>query len=497
MDFDFDAVVFGSGAGGSAFAQSLAKAGKRVLVVERGARPNADHVPLDERTALIEKRPYDDRQIRVNETKLQLYMGGVLGGGTAVFGGVMLRPSTDDFLPGRHYADRLPRELWEWPIGYEDLRDYFDEAERLYAVASCPQEDFSPLHAPADSEPHAVLPVARINERLMAANRQRGLRPFQLPLAIDARRCARCANCAGYLCPHEARRSAAQIVDETAARHDLTVMTDTEVERLQLSGDGSIEGAMLRNRDGSRSTVRARCYALAAGAIGSPAILMRSGIEGPQIGRNYMMHYSPLAVGLFAQPTGANHTFVKQVGFADFYFGTPALREKMGLVQSLPAPGPLMLAKTGMRRWPRCAVRFLRKRMLPLVGIVEDLPNPANRVVLGEDGSIELRHEFSAFDRERGRALAREMCAILRRAGAVLCGSRSFPSREHVAHQCGTLRFGSDARHAAVDRDCRVFGRENLFVVDGSVLPTSLGIGPSLTIVANALRVANVAIAGI
>jgi choline dehydrogenase-like flavoprotein len=73
-----------------------------------------------------------------------------------------------------------------------------------------------------------------------------------------------------------------------------------------------------------------------------------------------------------------------------------------------------------------------------------------------------------------------------------LCLSKQFPSDEHVAHQCGTLRFGTDPAHAVLDRDCRVFGCANLFVADGSFLPTSLGVGPALTIIANALRVARV-----
>jgi choline dehydrogenase-like flavoprotein len=84
---------------------------------------------------------------------------------------------------------------------------------------------------------------------------------------------------------------------------------------------------------------------------------------------------------------------------------------------------------------------------------------------------------------------------ILQRAGATVCITRTLPPREHVGHQCGTLRCGSSPEHAVVDPQCRVFGRSNLFVVDGSILPTSLGVGPSLTIAANALRVARIAIA--
>ncbi len=81
---------------------------------------------------------------------------------------------------------------------------------------------------------------------------------------------------------------------------------------------------------------------------------------------------------------------------------------------------------------------------------------------------------------------------ILKRAGAWLCVSKKFASDEHVAHQCGTLRFGNDPAHAVLDRDCRMFRHPNVFVVDGSFFPTSLGVGPALTIIANAVRVANV-----
>jgi choline dehydrogenase-like flavoprotein len=86
------------------------------------------------------------------------------------------------------------------------------------------------------------------------------------------------------------------------------------------------------------------------------------------------------------------------------------------------------------------------------------------------------------------------MGRILKNAGARFCAVKSFPSDEHVAHQCGTLRFGKDPTLAVADEDCRVFGQPNLFVVDGSVFPTSLGVGPALTIMANALRVARIAV---
>ena len=490
MLYDCDVLVVGGGAGGATFAYACARAGKSVLLLERGRKYVLDPPVHDEQAMLIDKKPYDDRAVEVNGASRRLYMGGVLGGGTALYGAALLRPSRDDFHPGKHYGDRIPRTLWDWPITYDDLEPFYAEAEQLYGVAGCADEDFGPLPRPG-SYPNAPLPLLPINQKLMAANRAAGLRAFRLPLAIDPGRCLRCEACAGYLCPTGARSTSAQLLERAAQQgRPLRVLTNVEVERLALDGSGSATGVHVFDRaSGQRMVYRARRYVLAAGALASPLILLRSGVNGPEVGRHYMMHLSPIVVGVFRQRNGADETFVKQVGFTDYYFGTKSHAHKMGLVSSLPVPGPLLTAKMSPLV-PRSVLRLLRQRMLPLAGIVEDLPNPANHVCWAADGRPRLRHRFGAYDLERGRRLSGLMSRILKRAGAVLCLSRQFASDEHVAHQCGTLRFGKDPSHAVLDANCRLFGHPNVFVVDGSFFPTSLGVGPALTIMANALRVA-------
>jgi choline dehydrogenase-like flavoprotein len=494
MPYDFDVIVIGSGAGGGTFAAACARAGKHVLLLERGQRYVANGQAHDERATLIEKKPYSDQAVRVNGQPRRLYVGGGLGGSTALFGAALLRPSPADFHPGQAYGERLPRALWDWPIGYEDLEPHYTHAEKLFGVAGSVADDFGPLGKPRHGFPGEALPLQPINLRLMAANRKSGLRPFRLPLAIDRQHCLQCGDCAGYLCPTGARRSSGQLVDAvTAGDSRLQVMTGVEARSFSKDGAGQVEGVHVLDRaTGRPACYRARRYALAGGAIGSPLLLLRSGIEGPLIGRHYMFHLSPIVAGLFPRRTGGDETFVKQVGFADYYFGTRRYAHKLGLIQSLPVPGPLMTAKAGARRLPRALVQFLRRRMLPLAGIVEDLPNPANRVSLAQDGGADLQHAFGPYDIERGRQLGRLMKQILKRAGALFCLSRPFPSDEHVAHQCGTLRFGRNPADAVADPDCRLFGHPNVFVVDGSIFPTSLGVGPALTIIANALRVARV-----
>jgi choline dehydrogenase-like flavoprotein len=490
MPYDADVIVVGSGAGGATLAYACARAGKSVLLLERGRSYPVPGPAHDEQASLIDKIPYDDRRIEVNGSARQLYMGGVLGGGTALYGAALMRPSRDDFHPGKSYGDRLPRPLWDWPVSYQDLEPYYAEAERLFAVSGCREDDFGPLPKPSGGFPNPALPLHPVNQRLMTANRQHGLRPFRLPLAIDSTRCLQCRACPGYICPTGARRSAAQLLEQPGWK-DLRVLTNVEAERLAFDGKENPDGIHVVDRATGRPSIyRARRYVLSAGAIGSPLLLLRSGLDHPLIGRNYMMHHSPIVIGVFAQRLGADEAFVKQVGFSDFYFGTKEYAHKLGLVQSLPVPGPLLLAKAASRLLPRRLLDFLRRRMLPLVGIIEDLPNPANRVSWGANGQPCLRHEFASYDRERGRELARLTGQILKRAGAVWCLTSQFASDEHVAHQCGTLRFGADPAHAVLGPDCRLHQHPSVFVVDGSFMPTSLGVGPALTIIANALRVA-------
>ncbi len=490
MQFDYDVIVVGGGAGGATFAYACARAGKSVLVLERGKGSTPTSPSHDEKAMLIDKGPYDDREVDVNGCSRRLYMGGVLGGGTSLYGGALVRPSLEDFQPGKHYGKRIPRAIWDWPISYQDLEPHYTEAEQLYGVAGCGEDDFTPLQKPVGGYPGDPLPLHPLNQRLIAANRVHGLRPFRLPLAIDSSRCLRCGVCAGYICPTGARSSSAQLLERAIAEgYPIGVKTQVEVEYLveERSGGATLI-TVLDRASGKRCRYRARRYALGAGAIGSSLLLLRSGLGGPLVGRHYMMHLASIVVGVFSQTSSAETSFVKQVGFADYYFGTKKYPHKMGIVQSLPVPGPLMTAKLSPFL-PAPVRQFLRERILPLAGIIEDLPNPANRVSLGPNGQAKLAHRFAKYDIDRRKRLTPCIAKILRRAGAVCCMTRQFFSDEHVAHQCGTLRFGSDPTQAVLDPDCRMYANPNVFAVDGSFLPTSLGVGPGLTIMANALRV--------
>jgi choline dehydrogenase-like flavoprotein len=491
---DFDAAVIGSGAGGGTAAAELARGGLRVLLVERGGRLDDTESGQDERRMLVERAACDDRAIELNGHDVRVIAGGVTGGSTSLFGAALLRPSRADFEPGRFYAAHLDRSLWAWPVPYDEMEPYFDRAEDLYGVAG-DHEEVAP-HLGRRRRPYLqpAEPLEPISERLAVASRRLGLHPFRLPLAIDFARCRRCATCPGYACPTGARASSFSRAIEPAARtHSLTVWERCEVERIETAA-GRARGLWVRFRDsGRREFVRAGVHLVGAGAIGTPALLLASAIanESDQLGRNHMCHLGAAAAAVYVRPTGAAERFSKQIGLSDFYLGTPDFAHKMGYAQAVPVPGPLTLREHApIALSPRIA-SALHRRSLLFVGSIEDLPQATNRVTLRRDGRIRLDRRFHPYDVQRARHLARALRRVLRRAGAAWTFAQvAADAHEHVAHQVGTCRFGRDPLRSVLDPQCRVHGYENLYVVDGSFLPTSLGVGPALTIAANALRVA-------
>ena len=242
-----------------------------MLVLERGKGSTPTSPSHDEKAMLIDKGPYDDREVDVNGCTRRLYMGGVLGGGTSLYGGALVRPSEEDFQPGKHYGKRIPRAIWDWPISYADLEPHYTEAEQLYGVAGCGEEDFAPLQKPARGYPGDPLPLHPLNQRLITANRVHGLAPISFT-ACDRllSMSALWGLCAVYLSTG-ARRSAAQLLERAIAEgYRLRIKTQVEVECL-VEERGTRSDADRRARPCHRATLHLSGSPLCAGcgAIGS------------------------------------------------------------------------------------------------------------------------------------------------------------------------------------------------------------------------------------
>ncbi|MCG8590291.1 MAG: GMC family oxidoreductase [Proteobacteria bacterium] len=492
--------MVGSGMGGGTAAAALAAAGRRVLVLERGT-PIEDRAAFqDERRMLIERVASGEDPVELNGRAVRPVAGGIPGGSSSLFGAALVRPGPSDFAADAHYDPRLlPAEVGRWPIEFDEWLPYFDAAEELYRVAGDHTAPMPHLGRRSRRYPAALPPLEPISQRLASAATARGLSPFRLPLAIDFGTCLRCPQCPGYLCPTGARASSWRNAVVPAERTGL-LEAWTGCEALELlSGRGRASQLRVRfpttgRETGREERVTAEVFLLAAGALETPALLLRSRLGGQsdQVGRNHMCHLGAVAAACFARPTGAADTFVKQIGLSDGYLGTPEFPHKLGYAQVVPVPGPHSLRKQLGLPLPLAAARALHSRSLLLVGSIEDLPQPDNRVRVGADGRVQLKRRFHPYDVARARYRVRQLRPLLRDAGAaVVFGHVAARAHDHLAHQVGTCRFGRNPRTSVLNAQCRLHDVENVYVVDGSFMPTSLGVGPALTIAANALRVAD------
>lgn len=494
MPTDYDAIIIGSGAGGGTMAWQLAESGKRVLLIERGQHFTDRRIFQDEAEMLIHMRAFDDREFNVNGRDTRLYIGGILGGGTSLYGAALLRPSRADFHPGRYYGEYIPGAIRNWPVTYDELKPFYDRAEELMGIAGDPETIPPHVERPEHGYPVPSPPLEPVNIRLREGIRKAGYTPYHLPLGINFSTCLRCSTCPGFYCPNGSRSSSfSRLLRSTEGTQNLTIRTECEAEKLLFAPDGRARGVSIRSRrDGTTETLAADIFILSAGAIGSPALLMKSGYvdRSNQLGKNYMYHCGALVAGIFRHPTGGGEGFIKQLGFTDLYQGTRDFPHKLGYVQTLPVPGPLTVQQSAPAPIPRRIAQFLSRRMLVISGAVEDLPQESNRVEIRRDGKISLTHRFHPYDVFRSRWYLKRLKEVMRSTGTqFMLGGTGDRDDRHTAHQVGTARFGDDPDTSVLNRDCRLHGSDNVYVVDGSFMPTSLGVGPALTIMANALRV--------
>jgi choline dehydrogenase-like flavoprotein len=326
-----------------------------------------------------------------------------------------------------------------------------------------------------------------------------GARPWPLPLAIqldDAdphSACIRCDTCDGFPCLVRGKSDAETICVAPALAHrNVTLLTGARVVRLEADADGRAIRAVHFERDGRIEIAQADVVALAAGAINSAALLLRSGDlanSSGQVGRNYMCHQNSAVFALSSKP---NHSVLqKTFALSDWYHASPDWEFPMGLIQPLNRSSAMQLAEQppGVDGY---SPEYLSTHSLEFWLTSEDLPSADNRVRLDAAGDIVL--DYTPNNTEAHARLTRRLAALLEQVE----GDAFDPDKHYRAtrmplavcsHQCGTLRFGDDPRTSVLDRNCRAHDLDNLYVVDASCFPGSAAVNPTLTIIANALRV--------
>lgn len=494
-----DVLIVGSGFGGACVAWKLCRAGFSVLLLERGAPAKRDDLDWNPRALLIEHRyqsrspvyikQYNDSDFR------ETFPSEAYGGMSVFYGGVSLRLRETDFE--------------NWPITYAELEPYYSEAETLLEVSGDPKAD--PFDPPRSSDyPYAGIPLNAPAQRVFDAAGKLGLRPFKVPVAINYHNparpvCVQCTTCDGFPCKIEAKNDLTMTILASAQETGrLEVITGVAVDRL-LEENGRITGVdAVKLGGGARVQYRSATVVISAGALQSPAILLRSGFDrfehGRFIGRYLMRHCNAVVGYVFPFKTNSENVFHKQVCVTDFYEDFRGeLGTSVGIVQDIYTPAS-EIVKFYAPKGFRTLAALLSQRIQNLLCIAEDEPQAENRVMLSEKTDpFGMRipkavHRYSKADYRRRNYLVSKARKIMRKAGGL--ASKVYEI-DTFSHAVGSVRFGLDPKAAPLDTSCRFFGTENLYVVDGSFMPTSGGVNPSLTIAANALRVGDRMVRGL
>ncbi len=494
---DADVIIIGTGAGGGTLARALAPSGLRLLLVERGGflPREKDNWRAD---AVFRRHRYHDAGPWLDRDghSFRPVAGYHVGGNTKFYGAAVLRRRERDFQSVHHAGGRT----MPWPIAYADLAPFYDTAEQWYFAHGQRGED--PTAPPAAAFPYPPVRHEPAIDAVHARLARIGLHPFHLPLALHldesnrrASPCIRCETCDGFPCLVQAKGDAEMCGVRPALAHaNVVLRTNLEAIRLVSSPDGRRVVSVECEGSAGRERLSARVVVVAAGAVNSAALLLASASDvhrqglangSGQLGRNYMCHINSAMLAL--APWRSHRTvFQKTIGVNDFYHesGEADFPWPLGHVQLLgKVTGELLKAQ---RPWlPRAAANWFGRHSVDWWLTTEDIASPDNRVTLTGDGRVRLAYTPNNME-AHARLLARWR-SILRRIGFPLVFTQTM-GIEAVAHQGGTARFGTDPATSVLDPWCRAHELENLFVVDGSFMPSIAAVNPSLTIMAQALR---------
>jgi len=484
------------------------------LLLERG-----DYVPREKdnwspRAVNVEGK-YQTKEVWRDQAgqPLHPHTNYYVGGNTKFYGAALFRLRKEDFAELRHHGGVSPA----WPISYEDLEPYYSKAEELYHVHG--ERGADPTEPPASGPyPHPPVGHEPRMQQLSDDFARRGLKPFHVPLGVQldeknphASKCIRCETCDGFPCLVLAKSDAQVICVDPALRHsNVKLLTNVYVERLKTSATGREVTSVVARRNGSVEEYSASIVVASCGAINSAALLLRSANDrhphglangSDVVGRHYMGHVNSVLMAISKCPNPT--VFQKTLAVNDFYLCSKEWPYPMGHISFVGKLDGETLKAGAPALTPGWSLELMATHSIDFWLTSEDLPDPENRVTVGSDGSIVLRYKPN--NEEGHKRLVSRLEQLMKQQSK--CAVHGHNCHEGlfarnlflgqriplagVAHQNGTIRFGRDPRTSALDVNCKAHDLDNLYVVDGSFFPSSGAVNPALTIMANALRVAD------
>ncbi len=499
---EVDLVVIGAGAGGSVLTQRLARDGWSVVCMDAGPfwDPDKDWVS-DERGShtLYWTEP---RQIG-GETPVPLgsnNSGRGVGGSMVHYAGYTPRFHPSDFQT--FTGDGVGAD---WPISYQHLKGYYEliEAELPVAGQDWPWGD-------PHTYPHHAHPVSGNGDIFLRGAAAAGIQARVGPVAIPNGRFGNRPHCIyrGFClqgCKVNAKASPLITHIPDAMAHGAEIRPDSMVASITVDDRSGAATGVTYFRNGVEHHQRARAVAVAGYSIETPRLLLLSaskrfpdglGNEHDQVGRYLMVQGAPQTAGRFADEIRMYKAPPPEVSSEQFYETDPSKPYKRGWSVQTVSPLPITWAEhvTAQGHWGEPLREYMRDYVhwATLGALCEFLPQARNRVTLADETDrhgLKVAHfAYSQCDNDKQlmRAAQASMETILHAAGA-----QEVITIDRYAHLVGGARMATKAEDGVVDTDHRVFGMPNLFIVDGSVLPTQGAANPALTIMALAARAAD------
>jgi len=534
----YDVLIIGSGAGGGPLALRFSQAGAKVLVLERGPRLQRNDFPEDEvensMPGFWYPRVADDPHVVIsqNNPKPQPsnfgWIATCVGGGTVHMGGFLYRFHPDDFRMRSRFGAYA--SLADWPYSYDELEPYYVQAEWEVGVSGEPEPSHLGIPRSRDypMPPLASHPITPAFDR---ACKDLGLHPFATPRSINSQwyqgrpPCSYCNLCAGFGCRTGAKGSSLEaFIPRAEATGNCTVVPNAMAFEVTVDHRGRATGCRYFDALGQERRARARVVCVCCSAVESARLLLISksplfpdGLANGNglVGRHLQFHAVTTASGQF-ELKGLDpavwkhrHPFLGR-SLLDHYFLPPEVSSlpKGGVLRfGIPQLQPVALAQRvaesgGLTRWGAPLQRALREYFLEIRTVEFEVfhdyvPNedtymeldpqvtnkwglPAARIYRRPDP-----HHYTAglWLQSRGLEVLKAMGAKELKRGA-LGETAAF-----LVH--GTCRAGHDPETSTLNSYCQTHEVSNLFVVDGSFMPTSGGAAPTLTIIANSFRTAD------
>jgi choline dehydrogenase-like flavoprotein len=506
-DDEVDLVIVGCGAGGSTLLQRLARAGWRVVALDAGPfwDPDADWVS-DE--AGSHHLYWTEPRVIAGADPIPMgsnNSGRGVGGSMVHYAGYTPRFHPSDFRTATQDGVGA-----DWPMEYADLRPYYAAIEQELPVAG----EKWPWGDP-HRYPHRPHPVGGNGEIFLRGARKLGITAKVGPVAIANGRFGNRPHCIyrGFClqgCKVNAKASPLITHIPDALARGAEVRADSMVTRIEINERTGRATGVHYVQDGSARFQRARMVAVAGYSIETPRLLLSSvsarfpaglGNDFDQVGRYLMVQGAPQTAGRFDAEVRMYKAPPPEVSTEQFYETDPARPYRRGFSIQTVSPLPITWAEhvAAQGHWGPALRDYMSDYVhwSCLGALCELLPRPENRVTLADEtdrlGLPVARFSYSRCDNDKQlmHAAREVMEHILGAAGA-----DEVITIDRYAHLVGGARMAADERQGVVNGDCRSFAVPNLYITDGSVLPTQGSANPALTIMAIAARAADRLIAG-